>query len=49
MGGAIEVFLTLALNTPTYSYAYRDAAIDAMTQLAALARRPSPQTIGAQS
>jgi NAD(P) transhydrogenase len=40
MGGAIDVFLTLALNTPTYSAAYRDAAIDAMRQLAALARRP---------
>jgi NAD(P) transhydrogenase len=49
MGGAIDVFLILALNTPTYSSAYRDAAIDAMRQLAALARRPSLQTIGVQS
>jgi NAD(P) transhydrogenase len=39
MGGTIDVFLTLALNTPTFSYAYRDAAIDAMNQLAALAGR----------
>lgn len=39
MGGAVDVFLTLALNTPTYCSAYRDAAIDAMGQLAALARR----------
>jgi NAD(P) transhydrogenase len=41
MGGAVDVFLTLALNTPTYCAAYRDAAIDAMGQLAALARRPA--------
>jgi NAD(P) transhydrogenase len=39
MGGAVEVFLSLALNTPTYSCAYRDAAIDALGQLAALARQ----------
>lgn len=35
LSGAVDVFLTLALNTPTYSSAYRDAAIDAMAQLAA--------------
>jgi hypothetical protein len=26
-------FLTLALNTPTYTYAYHDAAVDGLTQL----------------
>ncbi len=41
MGGTIDIFLTLALNTPTYSAAYRDAAIDAMHQLVALAGRPA--------
>jgi NAD(P) transhydrogenase len=41
MNGPVDVFLTLALNTPTYSSAYRDAAIDAMGQLAALAGRPA--------
>lgn len=39
MNGAVDLFLTLALNTPTYGSAYRDAAIDAMGQLANLARR----------
>ena len=33
-GGAVELFLTLALNTPTYSAAYHDAAIDGLTRLA---------------
>ena len=33
-GGAVELFLTLALNTPTYSTAYHDAAIDGLTRLA---------------
>jgi len=55
MGGPVDVFLTLALNTPTYSSAYRDAAIDAMGQLTVLAGRsvarpavvaPSPQPLG---
>jgi NAD(P) transhydrogenase len=45
MGGAVDVFLTLALNTPTYCSAYRDAAIDAMRQLAALAGHPSTGSI----
>ena len=50
MDGAVDIFLTLALNTPTYSAAYRDAAIDAMTQLSLLARRSRPalQTTGEQ-
>jgi NAD(P) transhydrogenase len=39
LGGAVDVFLALALNTPTYCSAYRDAAIDALMQLAALAGR----------
>jgi hypothetical protein len=32
-GGRVESFLTLALNTPTYTYAYHDAALDGLTQL----------------
>ena len=50
MGGPVDVFLTLALNTPTYGSAYRDAAIDVMRELTALSgRRPSvPQMTGAQ-
>jgi len=51
MAGTIDVFLTLALSTPTYTAAYRDAAIDAMAQLAALAgrRRRSLGTPGANA
>jgi NAD(P) transhydrogenase len=36
VGGTVEVFLTLALNTPTYSYAYHDAAVDGLIRLAEL-------------
>ncbi len=36
VGGTVEVFLTLALNTPTYSYACHDAAINGLRRLAAL-------------
>jgi NAD(P) transhydrogenase len=36
VGGAVELFLTLGLNTPTYSHAYHDAAVDGLTQLAQL-------------
>jgi NAD(P) transhydrogenase len=32
-GGSVESFLTMALSTPTYSYAYHDAAVDGLTQL----------------
>ncbi len=32
-GGSVERSLTLALNTPTYSYAYHDATIDGLTRL----------------
>jgi NAD(P) transhydrogenase len=35
MGGTIEVLLTLALNAPTYTAAYHDAAIDGLARLAA--------------
>ena len=35
-GGSVERFLTLALNTPTYSYAFHDAAVDGLTQLSRL-------------
>ena len=31
--GSVESFLTLALATPTYSYAYHDAAVDGLMQL----------------
>jgi NAD(P) transhydrogenase len=36
VGGSVEVFLTLALNTPTYSYAYHDATVDGLTRLTEL-------------
>ncbi len=36
VGGAVELFLTLGLNTPTYSHAYHDAAVDGLTRLAEL-------------
>jgi NAD(P) transhydrogenase len=44
--GTVEVFLALALNTPTYSYAYHDAAVDGLTQLARLLREPTQDTAG---
>jgi NAD(P) transhydrogenase len=41
LGGTVDIFLTLALNTPTYSYAYRDAAIDGLARLRdQIKRRP---------
>ena len=36
LGGSVELFLTLALNTPTYSYAYHDATVDGLTRLTEL-------------
>jgi hypothetical protein len=36
LGGRIELFLTLALNTPTYCYAYHDATVDGLTRLTKL-------------
>ena len=36
VGGTVEWFLTLTLNTPTYSYAYHDATVDGLTRLAEL-------------
>ena len=36
VGGSVESFLTLALNTPTYSYAYHDATVDGLTRLSEL-------------
>jgi len=36
VGSTVELFLTLALNTPTYSAAYHDAAIDGLARLAEL-------------
>ena len=32
----VELYLTLALNTPTYSYAYPDATVDGLTRLTEL-------------
>jgi NAD(P) transhydrogenase len=34
LGGPVELFLTLALNMPTYSGAYHDAAVDGLMRLA---------------
>jgi NAD(P) transhydrogenase len=36
VGGTVELFLALGLNTPTYSQAYHDAAVDGLTRLAEL-------------
>lgn len=36
IGASVEVFLTLALNTPTYCYAYHDATVDGLARLAEL-------------
>jgi NAD(P) transhydrogenase len=44
MGGTVEVFLTLALNTPTYTSAYHDAAIDGLSRLAELMGHVSAMT-----
>ena len=35
-GGSVESFLTMALNTPTYGYAYHDAAADGLIKLSQL-------------
>lgn len=34
VSGTVEAFLMLSLNMPTYSYAYHDAALDALARLA---------------
>ena len=34
-GASVEVFLTLALNTPTYSSTYHAATVDGLMRLAA--------------
>lgn len=36
VGSTVEIFLTLALNTPTYTAAYHDAAVDGLARLAEL-------------
>jgi NAD(P) transhydrogenase len=35
-GGSVESFLTMALSTPNYGYAYHDAAADGLTRLSRL-------------
>jgi NAD(P) transhydrogenase len=48
MGGTIELLLALALNAPTYSAAYHDAAIDGLSRLAeALGQRAPGQQLRA--
>ena len=42
VGGAAELFFTLALNTPTYSAAYHDAALDGLARLAELMGHGAP-------
>jgi NAD(P) transhydrogenase len=44
LGGRVELFLTLALNTPTYSYAYHDATVDGLTGLTKL-MGPFPRSV----
>jgi NAD(P) transhydrogenase len=36
IGGSVDLFLALALNTPTYSQAYHDATVDGLTRLTEL-------------
>jgi NAD(P) transhydrogenase len=36
VGGSVDLFLALALNTPTYSQAYHDATVDGLTRLTEL-------------
>jgi NAD(P) transhydrogenase len=44
LGGRVELFVTLALNTPTYSYAYHDATVDGLTRLTKL-MGPFPRSV----
>ncbi len=44
LGGRVELFLTLSLNTPTYSYAYHDATVDGLTGLTKL-MGPFPRSV----
>jgi hypothetical protein len=44
LGGRVELFLTLALNTPTYNYAYHDATVDGLTGLTKL-MGPFPRSV----
>ena len=39
VGGVVDLFLTMALNTPTYSHAYRNAAVDGLTRLVGMTGR----------
>jgi len=42
VGGAVELFFTLAQNTPTYSAAYHDAVLDGLARLAELMGHGAP-------
>jgi predicted polyphosphate/ATP-dependent NAD kinase len=42
VGAGVELFLTLALNTPTDSDAYHDATADGLTRLAEEMGLPTP-------
>jgi hypothetical protein len=41
-GWPVEQLLALGLNTPTYGYAYHDAAVDGLSRLAG---RPVPRPV----
>ena len=36
VGGSLDMFLVLALNTPTYIYAYHDAKVEGLARLTEL-------------
>jgi NAD(P) transhydrogenase len=38
-GGTMSTFANMSLNTPTYSYAYKYAAFDAMRRLSMLSKK----------
>lgn len=44
VGGTVELLLTLGLNTPTYSAAYHDAAVDSLARLAEYMGHPPRST-----
>lgn len=42
LGASVDVFMTLALNTPTYSHAYQEATVDGLLRLADVLSNGSP-------